>query len=34
MNRSPVRKAPFSPISRNWYSEWKCTPARSQRASE
>ena len=34
LKRSPVRKAPLSPISWNWKSGWKCAPARCQRASE
>ena len=34
LNRSLVRKAPLSPISRNWKSGWKLTPTRSQRRAE
>ena len=33
LNRSPVRKAPFRPISWSWNRAWKCTPARCHRVS-
>src|SRR6218665_1903055 len=33
LNRSAVRKVPASPMSWNWNSGWKCTPARCQRAA-
>ena len=31
LKRSAVRNAPARPISWNWNSGWKCTPARCQR---